>query len=143
VNESPRRRRCLYAGQLAIAFLVASTASLGQINVFGTEPYGYFVSEQITTNLPTTTTGGGGLFTFANPHPNDEIFAPDVALFPVSHGDSVTAIDPVSGGLFTVSGSAAVPLIQGVGQFLHASALTSGYRGRGKYPVGGQRTHCN
>jgi PEP-CTERM motif len=115
------------ASRIAVSLLVASIPIGVRAGILlGTYPYGYYLSEELNVDLPTTTEGGGGNYLFTNPNSNAEIFAPAASLLPVSYANSVTAFDPVSNGIYTVSSSAGVPVLNGDGPFLHAWALTSG-----------------
>jgi hypothetical protein len=116
------------AKQVAVALVISSVAtSASAAIILGTTPYGYYLVEELNVDLPTTTFGGGGPYLFENPNPNTEIYTPADSLPPVAYGGSVTAFDPISNGIYTVSSSAAVPVLGGSGPFLHAYATTSGF----------------
>jgi hypothetical protein len=71
---------------------------------------GIYLSNEINTDLPTTTFGGGGPFEegYGGDTP---IVQSSATLAPIDHADSVTAYDAAGNGIYTVSASSAVNVL--------------------------------
>jgi hypothetical protein len=68
------------------------------------QPYGITISTSIATDLPTTSSGGGGQY--SNSPPEIQTTLNSYAIAPYGHADAVVATDPTNGGLYRVSAKA-------------------------------------
>jgi hypothetical protein len=97
--------------------------------------FGIIASDEINTQLPTTSFGGGGSFVDAPGGVTVALTA--FGLDPLSHGDSVTGFDSNVNGLVTVFASASVLNVSAFGPALHDWVTTSGGTGDPSLPGNG------
>lgn len=94
------RRNCVIAMGSAITAIFVMSPIRAQ------SPYGISIVTSIETDLPTTSSGGGGQY--INDPPLIRTTLNSFAIPAYGHHDSVTAIDPNNGGLYTVSARSAI-----------------------------------
>jgi len=87
--------------------------------------YGIEIVSGIETDLPTTSSGGGGQY-LDDPPPIHSI-SNSYVIPPYGHADSVTAVDPTNGGLYTVSAVSEIHSISAENGRLSVSSDASTY----------------
>jgi hypothetical protein len=117
-----------------IAIASAITAFFVMSPIRAQTPYGISIITSIETDLPTTSSGGGGQY--INDPPLIRTTLNSFAIAPYGHQDSVTAIDPNNGGLYTVSARSAISVTSAESGRLSIASDASTYSVDANVPPG-------